>query len=163
MIIAIGPSTEDKIASILDSKDLKAFSPNKVTPWLQQWGSRLWTLPELLLCPNEHRIQLYIASDTSEPMRMAKRNFAERAWEDATVVQELVHHFEGSATLTTTQLMEAAFECFSRRQTDQFSQGDITYAIMGLFIVDTVQLLIRETQDCRYLRNLSLKTTAVHS
>ncbi|CAG1998364.1 unnamed protein product [Fusarium graminearum] len=121
MIIAIGPSTEDKIASILDSKDLKAFSPNKVTPWLQQWGSRLWTLPELLLCPNEHRIQLYIASDTSEPMRMAKRNFAERAWEDATVVQELVHHFEGSATLTTTQLMEAAFECFSRRQTDQFS------------------------------------------
>ncbi|PCD28444.1 hypothetical protein FGRA07_03583 [Fusarium graminearum] len=119
MIIAIGPSTEDKIASILDSKDLKAFSPNKVTPWLQQWGSRLWTLPELLLCPNEHRIQLYIASDTSEPMRMAKRNFAERAWEDATVVQELVHHFEGSATLTTTQLMEAAFECFSRRQTDQ--------------------------------------------
>lgn len=133
MIIAIGPSTEDKIASILDSKDLKAFSPNKVTPWLQQWGSRLWTLPELLLCPNEHRIQLYIASDTSEPMRMAKRNFAERAWEDAIVVQELVHHFEGSATLTTTQLMEAAFECFSRRQTDQFSQGDITYAIMGLF------------------------------
>ncbi|CAF3625649.1 unnamed protein product [Fusarium graminearum] len=133
MIIAIGPSTEDKIASILDSKDLKAFSPNKVTPWLQQWGSRLWTLPELLLCPNEHRIQLYIASDTSEPMRMAKRNFAERAWEDAIVVQELVHHFEGSATLTMTQLMEAAFECFSRRQTDQFSQGDITYAIMGLF------------------------------
>ncbi|QPC71907.1 hypothetical protein HYE68_002659 [Fusarium pseudograminearum] len=133
MIIAIGPSTEDKIASILDNKDLKAFSPNKVTPWLQQWGSRLWTLPELLLCPNEHRIQLYIASDTSEPMRMAKRNFAERAWEDAIVAQELVHHFEGSATLTTTQLMEAAFECFSRRQTDQFSQGDITYAIMGLF------------------------------
>lgn len=133
MIIAIGPSTEDKIASILNSRDLEAFSPNKVTPWLQQWGSRLWTLPELLLCPNEHRIQLYIASDTSEPMRMAKRNFAERAWEDAIVVQELVHHFEGSATLTTTQLMEAAFECFSRRQTDQFSQGDITYAIMGLF------------------------------
>ncbi|KAF0639190.1 hypothetical protein FPSE5266_10849 [Fusarium pseudograminearum] len=133
MIIAIAPSTEDKIASILNSRDLEAFSPNKVTPWLQQWGSRLWTLPELLLCPNEHRIQLYIASDTSEPMRMAKRNFAERAWEDAIVVQELVHHFEGSATLTTTQLMEAAFECFSRRQTDQFSQGDITYAIMGLF------------------------------
>lgn len=133
MIIAIGPSTEDKIASILNSKDLKAFSPNKVTPWLQQWGSRLWTLPELLLCPNEHRIQLYISSDTSEPIRMAKRNFAERAWEDAIVVQELVHHFEGSARLTTTQLMEAAFECFSRRQTDQFSQGDITYAIMGLF------------------------------
>ncbi|KAF4943191.1 hypothetical protein FGADI_13570 [Fusarium gaditjirri] len=133
MIIAIGPSAEEKVSSILQSKDLEGFSIKKVTPWLRQWGSRLWTLPELLLCPNEHRVQLYIAGDTSEPKGIAKRNFAERAWNDAISVRELVDHFEGSATLTTTQLMGAAFECFSRRQTDQFSHGDITYAIMGLF------------------------------
>ncbi|RBR26096.1 uncharacterized protein FIESC28_01124 [Fusarium coffeatum] len=130
MIIAIGPPTEDKISQ---GTALASFDPANVTPWLRQWGSRLWTLPELLLCPIEHRIQLYITGDTGEPRSMAKRNFAERAWNDAGAVQELVNHFEGTATLTKVQLIEAAFKCFSRRKTDQFSQGDIAYAIMGLF------------------------------
>ncbi|KFA76503.1 hypothetical protein S40288_01537 [Stachybotrys chartarum IBT 40288] len=133
MIIAIGPSTSDKIASILAGEDTPEYDRENVTPWLRQWGSRLWTLPELLLCPREYRIQLYVVGDASEPKAMAKRNFAERAWDDAEAVRNLVNHFEGSAILTPQHLIEAALTCFSRRQTDQFSQGDVAYAIMGLF------------------------------
>lgn len=133
MIIVIGPSACDKITAILAKRETPAFTRENVTPWLRQWGSRLWTLPELLLCPGEHRIKLYAAGDPSEPKALAKRNFAERAWDDAVAVKELVDHFENTATLKHDHLIEAALACFSRRQTDQFSQGDIAYAIMGLF------------------------------
>ncbi|OHF04518.1 hypothetical protein CORC01_00370 [Colletotrichum orchidophilum] len=133
MIIAIGPSANDKVTAILASSGPPTYKRENVTPWLRQWGSRLWTLPELLLCPAEYRIRLYVFGDPAEPKEVAKRNFAERAWDDAEAVKELVDHFEGSAILTDLRLIEAALACFSRRQTDQFSQGDIAYATMGLF------------------------------
>lgn len=134
MIIAIGPSAADKVSALLKGRETPEYRREEVTPWLRQWGSRLWTLPELLLCPAEYRINLYVLGDPAEePKAMAKRNFAERAWDDAEAVKELVDHFEGSAILTELRLIEAALSCFSRRQTDQFSQGDIAYATMGLF------------------------------
>ncbi|XEV01530.1 hypothetical protein FSHL1_006817 [Fusarium sambucinum] len=154
MIIAIGPSTQDKLSQVTAPT---AFNPENVTPWLRQWGSRLWTLPEFLLCPIEHRIQLYITGDPDDPRSMAKRNFAQRAWEDAGAVQELVNHFEGTATLTTLQLVEAAFRCFSRRQTDQFSQGDIAYAIMGLFPLRQRPPVDREDSGFQAFASLVLK------
>ncbi|KAF4907123.1 hypothetical protein CGCF415_v007538 [Colletotrichum fructicola] len=133
MIIAIGPTASETVACLLAHEEPPKYRREQVTPWLRQWGSRLWTLPELLLCPAEYRIRLYVVGDPSEPKPMAKRNFAERAWDDAEAVKELVNHFEGSAILTSVNLIEAALRCFARRQTDQFSQGDIAYAIMGLF------------------------------
>ncbi|VUC30865.1 unnamed protein product [Clonostachys rosea] len=136
MIIAIGPSAEDKVSNLLrgdDSGSSDAFNTEHSSQWLRQWGSRLWTLPELLLCPNEYRIKLYVFGDSREPKELAKRNFAERAWEDAESVKELVNHYEASAILTSRQLIEIALECFARRKTDQFSAGDVAYAIMGLF------------------------------
>ncbi|KZL84520.1 3-hydroxyisobutyrate dehydrogenase protein [Colletotrichum incanum] len=116
MIIAIGPSASDKVAALIDGCEAPVYRRE-----------------ELLLCPAEYRINLYVLGDPTEPKAMAKRNSAERAWEDAEAVKELVDHFEGSAILTELRLIEAALFCFSRRQTDQFSQGDIAYATMGLF------------------------------
>ncbi|CAH0034064.1 unnamed protein product [Clonostachys rhizophaga] len=134
MIIAIGPPSAEKVASILNGdENVPSGNTEHATKWLRQWGSRLWTLPELLLCPSEYRIKLYMAGDTNEPKSLAKRNFAERAWDDAESVKELVNHYEGSAILPPTQLISIALECFARRKTDQFSQGDIAYAVMGLF------------------------------
>ncbi|OHF02556.1 hypothetical protein CORC01_02251 [Colletotrichum orchidophilum] len=135
MIIAIGPKANDKVDALMLGKQLESlqYNPDMVTPWLRQWGSRLWTLPELLLYPGEFRIRLYVIGDTSEPKAIAKRNFAERAWDDAYAVKQLVDHFEGSAILTSSSLIEAALTCFPIRQTDQFSQGDLAYATMGLF------------------------------
>uniref|UniRef100_A0A0B7KGH8 Uncharacterized protein n=3 Tax=Bionectria ochroleuca TaxID=29856 RepID=A0A0B7KGH8_BIOOC len=134
MIIAIGPPADEKEANILNGdENVSSGTAEHANKWLRQWGSRLWTLPELLLCPNEYRIKLCVAGDVNEPKSLAKRNFAERAWDDAESVKELVNHYEGSAILPPTQLISIALECFARRKTDQFSQGDIAYAVMGLF------------------------------
>ncbi|KAF6836588.1 hypothetical protein CPLU01_03623 [Colletotrichum plurivorum] len=132
MIIAIGPTASDKVAAVLEGSSPPSYGPGKTTTWLRQWGSRLWTLPELLLCPSEFRIQIHVLG-CSEQREVAKRNFAELAWDDAEQVNELVSHFEGTATLTPLHLIQLCLECFSRRQTDQFSQGDVAYATMGLF------------------------------
>ncbi|KAK2616521.1 hypothetical protein QQS21_000564 [Conoideocrella luteorostrata] len=133
MIIAIGPLASEKVDAMMSGQDLIAShgSENR-TKWLRHWGSRLWTLPELLLCPGEHRVKLYTFGDDSYPIALAKRNFAERAWVDADAVKELVNHYEGSAILTSLRLIETALACFSRRGTKQFSSGDVAYAIMGL-------------------------------
>lgn len=132
MIIAIGPSVEDRIDLVLSAATSTNFDADQnETKWLRQWGSRLWTLPELLLCPNEYRIKLLTFD--GERRAMAKRNFAERAWEDAESVKVLVDHFEGSAILSQVQFLEAALECFARRKTSPYSPGDIAYSIMGLF------------------------------
>lgn len=63
---------------------------------------------------------------------MAKRNFAERAWDDPQIVVQLLDHFEGSAILGSLQFISIALDCFSRRKTDQFAKADIVYALMGL-------------------------------
>jgi hypothetical protein len=134
MIIAIGPTVEEKIGCVIRGKhehDINR-SPARATVWLRQWGSRLWTLPEVLLCPNEYRIKLFLWGAGDEPKTLAKRNFAERAWDDAESVKELVDHYEGSAILTPLQLFFTSLECFARRHTAHFSSGDIAYAIMGL-------------------------------
>lgn len=127
MIIAIGPSVSSRIAGVEQK-----YTATNETLWLQEWGSRLWTLPEILLCPSETRIKLYTIGSPDGPKSVAKRNFAERAWADADEVGMLVDHYEGSVHLTPLQLMGVALECFSRRKTDQWSQGDIAYALMGL-------------------------------
>ncbi|KAJ6787147.1 hypothetical protein PWT90_05408 [Aphanocladium album] len=136
MIIATGPPASEKVAAILAGQDYasEASGQQATTKWLRHWGSRLWTLPELLLCPSEHRVKLYVLGQQqgSEPVALAKRNFAERAWDDAGLVKELVNHYEGSAILSQMQLVETALACFARRGTHQFSPGDIAYALMGL-------------------------------
>ncbi|KAJ4357257.1 uncharacterized protein N0V89_001832 [Didymosphaeria variabile] len=119
MIIAIGPSASEKVSAILKGED---------APRLCSWESY-----SMVTSMGFSIVDLYVVGDNSDPKSMAKRNFAERAWDDADAVKELVDHFEGSAILTQLHLIEAALTCFSRRKTDQFSQGDIAYAIMGLF------------------------------
>jgi hypothetical protein len=134
MIIAVGPTVDEKIDCVVrggHEHDIDRSSA-RATVWLRQWGSRLWTLPEVLLCPNEYRIKLFLWGAGDEPKTLAKRNFAERAWDDAESVKELVDHYEGSAILTPLQLFFTSLECFARRHTAHFSSGDIAYAIMGL-------------------------------
>ncbi|KAJ3493073.1 hypothetical protein NLG97_g4970 [Lecanicillium saksenae] len=136
MIIALGPHVDEKVAAILAGQNypLSTSQQEQTTQWLRHWGSRLWTLPELLLCPGEHRVKLYLLDQASDnPVALAKRDFVARAWSDANLVKELVYHFEPSATLAPTQFMHTALECLTGRGTSKFSDGDIAYALMGLF------------------------------
>lgn len=130
IVIVIGPPIE----ASLPGGQPQPYSHEAVTSWLQQWGSRLWTLPEILLCSNEHRIDIYAVGGGPMPTeRIAKRNFVARAaLADAAKVRQLIDHYESSIHLTPLELISIALECFAVRQTDQFNQGDIAYALMGL-------------------------------
>ncbi|GAW12858.1 hypothetical protein ANO14919_022290 [Xylariales sp. No.14919] len=109
------------------------YNPEAMDQWLQEWGTRLWTLPEILLCSPERRVKLYAIGGPNPPEEIAKRNMAARSvWPDTKLVRQLVDHYESSIHLTPLELVSIALECFSWRQTDQFNKGDISYALMGL-------------------------------
>lgn len=129
MAIVVGPPIETQ----LPGGTPQPYSNVAVTAWLKQWGTRLWTLPEILLCPSEHRIKIYAIGSSLPPEQIAKRNFVARAaLPDASIVRQLIDHYESSIHLSPLELISLALQCFSVRQTDQFNQGDIAYALMGL-------------------------------
>lgn len=106
---------------------------------LQGWASRLWTLPELLLAPTKHDIDVYLvrsndAHSTSVPAdSIAKRNMAERAYtKDGLLVRQLVDHFEASLQLTQTELFTIGLECLLNRDYNLFFEADPIYALMTL-------------------------------
>lgn len=149
MIIVLGPPNIQRAGTEpehipLGNLSFSTGDDEMKTRWLRQWGKRLWTLPELLLCPTEHRIAIYYVDSNApkpekletplrgQPEKLAKRNFAIRAYEDGQVVRELVDHYEGSLILTTLELVTKAFECLWRRDTNLSRPGDQSYALMGL-------------------------------
>lgn len=128
MAIIVGPP----LASRLPDGMKDTYSPEVMIRWLQEWGTRLWTLPEILLCSPEYRVKIFAVGAPSKPKQLAKRNFASYAWRDAKLVRQLVDHYESSIILTPLELVSIALECLANRQTDQFNEGDMAYALMGL-------------------------------
>ncbi|KAI1761379.1 hypothetical protein GGR53DRAFT_29363 [Hypoxylon sp. FL1150] len=128
MIIVVGPSVANQLAGGIP----EVYSPSVMDRWLDEYGSRLWTLPEILLISSEERIKLHVAG-IGAVEELAKRNVPARAvWRDADRVRQLIDHYESTIHLTPLELVSIALECLAWRQTDQFSSGDIAYALMGL-------------------------------
>jgi hypothetical protein len=120
--IVVGPALDEDKEHIKDtSKD----------DWLLGWGERLWTVPEALLCPSEHRIAVY-SIGSAVPEQVAKRNLPARVWDDAGMLRQLMDHYEASLHLTQLELISIALECLHRRQTKKRNAGDVAYALMGL-------------------------------
>lgn len=105
---------------------------NSRTTALRQWGTRVWTLPEVLLTPNNSKIDVYDPnSGLDAPMTVSKRNFA-TLWEDASISRELIDHYEGNLTLSSLELVTIALKCLHSRQKGFYLPGDMAYALMGL-------------------------------
>ncbi|MCJ1262257.1 hypothetical protein MMC22_002127 [Lobaria immixta] len=102
---------------------------------LRQWGSRVWTLPELLLSPHKDDIQTYTTNanlEWREPgPQINRRNFA-RFLDDHALMGQLIDHYEGSVILSPLELMTTALLCLQNRQTTEYLPGDLSYALMGL-------------------------------
>ncbi|KAF2084847.1 hypothetical protein K490DRAFT_47991 [Saccharata proteae CBS 121410] len=131
MVIVLGPSFDRDTPKT----PRRAWSVEAEKEWLHQYGERLWTLPEILLCPSEFRIKLWvIGSVIREPQLLAKRNFAVRAYrgEDARSVRQLIDHYESSIHLSPLELTSIALECLQKRGTEKWNEGDVSYALMGL-------------------------------
>ncbi|KAI0431081.1 hypothetical protein F5Y09DRAFT_305867 [Xylaria sp. FL1042] len=130
LVILVGTPHDDRVPG---EEQKFIYDPVSMDQWLREWGTRLWTLPEILLCSPEHRVKLYAVGGPNPPEEVAKRNIASRSvWPDAKLVRQLVDHYESSVHLTPLELVSIALECFSWRQTDQFNNGDMSYALMGL-------------------------------
>lgn len=109
---------------------------------LHEWGDRVWTLPELLLSP-EQDIEIYTLNRSldsaqqleqclnASPDRIDRRNFS-RFWEDDSIVGQLLDHYEGSVILSPLELIATALRCLGRRNTTQHLPGDLSYSLMGL-------------------------------
>lgn len=124
MSIVIGPPLDDCNEHI-------ANDPSNKAEWILDWGKRLWTVPEALLCASEHGITVY-ATGSVESEKIAKRQLAGRVWDDANTIRQLIDHYEGNLHLSQLELISVALECLQRRQTEIRNAGDVAYALMGL-------------------------------
>ena len=116
LIIAVGPSHK----ADLPTTDLQ----------LREWGSRMWTYPEVLLSPGSE-IKVYSCS-SKDAFVMPKKQFAATVWADADVSRQLIDHHEGNLLLSRLELVTLALQCLHSRSTSQYLPGDHSYALMGL-------------------------------
>lgn len=123
LCIAVGPSH----GSSLSEKD--------TWDMLRQWGSRLWTFPEVLLSPKGAPVTVYRRGQLDSPLAVPKNQFAKHVWADAAVARQLVDHYEGNLTLSRLELDTIALRCLHSRATTQYLPGDHSYALMGLLRV----------------------------
>ena len=116
----------------LSSPDGLAESAYDTTELLRQWGTRVWTLPEVLLIPSNSDINVYARNASmDDPMVIHKRNFA-TVWGDASISRELIDHYEGNLILSSLELVTIALRCLHNRQKGFHLPGDMAYALMGL-------------------------------
>lgn len=101
---------------------------------LSQWGSRMWTFPEVLLSPGQTIAVYTRGSDLRAPLRVSKNQFAGRVWNasDATEARQLIDHYIGSLGLSRLELAVTALKCLYNRYTTEHLAGDRAYALMGL-------------------------------
>lgn len=99
---------------------------------LAQWGTRMWTFPEVLLSPGD-TIDVYNrAVDLQTPIPVPKNQFASLAWADAVDSKQLIDHYLSKIQLSRLELAVIALRCLFSRQTDPYMRGDQSYALMGL-------------------------------
>ena len=116
----------------LSNPDGPAESAYDTTELLRQWGTRVWTLPEVLLIPSNSDINVYARNvSMDKPMVIHKRNFA-TVWGDASISRELIDHYEGNLILSSLELVTIALRCLHNRQKGFHLPGDMAYALMGL-------------------------------
>lgn len=126
IVIVVGRSKTDRLPTSVTTLDL-----------LKEWGSRMWTWPEILLAQPGKKITVYTrgAPQESQSVEMSKLSFTRQVFTDAPIVRYLVDHFDGTLVLSPLELVVLALECLTDRVihgTTPFAPGDLSYALMGL-------------------------------
>ncbi|CAG7559606.1 unnamed protein product [Fusarium equiseti] len=101
---------------------------------LREWGSRMWTFPEVLLSPG-HTISVYTRDgNLQSPLVVAKNQFAAQVWTymEPDVARHLIDHYLGSINLSHLEQAVLALKCLYSRRTTEYLPGDQAYALMGL-------------------------------
>jgi len=112
---------------------------------LRQWGSRMWTFPEVLLSPGDS-IAVYTRDSLSSPLLITKNQFAGRVWGahadgsrgwpsgyyDAGISGQLLDHYAGNLEMSRLELAITLLKCLYARETQGHLPGDQAYALQGL-------------------------------
>lgn len=101
---------------------------------LKDWGSRVWTIPEILLSQGTEVTWIHLTEDeasTNSRKDLSKIDLAQRAWYDASEARQLVEHFT-NLHLSRLELSSIALQCLRRRVLKLKHPGDRSYALMGL-------------------------------
>jgi hypothetical protein len=101
---------------------------------LREWGSRMWTFPEVLLSPGR-TISVYTRDgNLQSPLVVAKNQFAAQVWTymEPDVARHLIDHYLGSINLSHLEQAVLALKCLYSRRTTEYLPGDQAYALMGL-------------------------------
>ncbi|KAK5086066.1 hypothetical protein LTR24_007141 [Lithohypha guttulata] len=103
---------------------------------LREWGTRMWTWPEVLLGPAKEKLYVYTRDlPLDQPWKVSKLNFAKQVWDDSAVARQLLDYYENTMTLSRLELVVLALESLKDRVlhgTSHFADGDLSYALMGL-------------------------------
>ncbi|KAL9117897.1 MAG: hypothetical protein Q9187_005563 [Circinaria calcarea] len=104
----------------------------EVSKWRKAQGYAPGTFPELLLSPEGKEIYVYIKRDElDERIFKTKRDFV-ILWKDNALSGQLIDHYEGSVILTRLEQATLALQCLTTREYGKYSEGDQSYALMGL-------------------------------
>jgi len=109
----------------------------KTARLLREWGTRMWTWPEVLLGPIGEKIVVYTRGGVNweTPLEYHKLDFVSKVWSDHDVARQLIDNYENTLTLSRLELVILALECLASRVehgTTKFAEGDLSYALMGL-------------------------------
>lgn len=125
IVIVVGRTGHDRLPSSVTTLDL-----------LREWGTRMWTWPEVLLGPAREKILIYTrGGDVNAPMEISKMEFPAQVWDDGEVARQLIDNYENTLTLSRLELVVLALQSLKHRVekgTTKYLEGDLSYALMGL-------------------------------
>lgn len=108
-------------------------TPTAQTPtaMLKQFGTRVWTFPEILLAPKDQN-GIHVYAHGQGVWRITFNQFARDVWSDSLESRQLIDHFQGNLPLSHLELAIVGLKCFYSRQLGIQWAGDKAYALMGL-------------------------------
>ena len=114
-------------------------NPKTMDQLMEEWGNRMWTIPEGLLAPGDvHFCQSHGMADP-QITTLHKTELSARAWKDKPADDEdpptriLAESFQGTLDLSRLELFSTALTALGDREPGNlFTDADIAYALMGL-------------------------------
>ena len=100
---------------------------------IREWGSRAWTLPEILLSKGDSVTVCFAPQKPLQLRTVAKQFFPTLVWSDGAVSRQLIDHFS-TLHLSRLELVNVAWECLMQRSVGMRKRfaGDLSYILMGL-------------------------------
>ena len=121
---------------IRGSKFVALLLPDDADSRKEEWGERMWTLPEGLLAPGDIRVCIWHGKGDYRVSTMGKVEMTSEYWKDESneaPARILAEHYAGTITLSRLELLSSAITALSHRVSSHDHTGaDMAYAFMGL-------------------------------